>query len=133
MTFFEILIGRTPFEQLEGEEFNTKEQLHRYWTLTVSITLHQERIYQGSSKSSHQLRGKWVGKWSMSSSLEKLLRRMILPNADLRCTAGAAMADPYWTAPVSPEGDSKTGKSGRAHSPYFLHMCASVCSSHINT
>ena len=35
MTFFEILIGRTPFEELEGEDFSTKEQLRRYWTLTV--------------------------------------------------------------------------------------------------
>lgn len=29
--------------------------------------------------------------------MEKLLRRMISPNADLRCTASEAMADPYWT------------------------------------
>lgn len=37
VTFFEILIGRTPFEELEGEDFSTKEQLRRYWTLTVSM------------------------------------------------------------------------------------------------
>lgn len=54
--------------------------------------------------------------------MEKLLRRMILPNADLRCTAEAAMADPYWTAPSSPGADVKTGKAGHAHRkfPHFL-------------
>lgn len=52
----------------------------------------------------------------MSGSIEKLLRRMILPNADLRCTAEAAIADSYWTAPPSPEAESKTTKA--AHSEY---------------
>ncbi len=32
----------------------------------------------------------------MSKGMEKLLRRMISPNADLRCTASEAMQDPYW-------------------------------------
>lgn len=32
----------------------------------------------------------------MSKAVEKLLRRMIAPNADLRCTASEAMFDPYW-------------------------------------
>ncbi|TFK91868.1 hypothetical protein K466DRAFT_481834 [Polyporus arcularius HHB13444] len=77
VTFFEILIGRTPFEHSEGEQFSTKDDLERYWQRT--------------------LRGKWVGQWKMSKGVEKLLRRMILPNADLRCTACDAMADPYWT------------------------------------
>ncbi|EKM51593.1 uncharacterized protein PHACADRAFT_102228, partial [Phanerochaete carnosa HHB-10118-sp] len=96
VTFFEILVGRTPFEKIEGEEFNTKEQLHRYWTLT--------------------LRGKWVGKWTMSPAMEKLLRRMILPNADLRCTAAAAIADPYWQQSDTPEAKAKP--STHAHSEF---------------
>ncbi|KAI0754696.1 hypothetical protein C8Q80DRAFT_1266285 [Daedaleopsis nitida] len=77
VTFFEILIGRTPFEYSEGEQFSTKEDLEKYWSRT--------------------LRGKWVGTWNMSKAIEKLLRRMILPNADLRCNASQAMEDPYWT------------------------------------
>ncbi|OBZ68659.1 Serine/threonine-protein kinase par-1 [Grifola frondosa] len=77
ITFFEILVGRTPFEHAEGEEFSSKEDLEKYWSRT--------------------LRGKWVGTWRMSKSIEKLLRKMILPNADLRCTASDAMADSYWT------------------------------------
>jgi len=43
-----------------------------------------------------QLRGKWVGKWEFSKGMEKLLQRMIAPNADLRCTAMQAIADSYW-------------------------------------
>ncbi|KAJ6585267.1 hypothetical protein B0H19DRAFT_1368651 [Mycena capillaripes] len=76
VTFFEILIGRTPFEHSDTEQFSTKEDLEKYWART--------------------LRGKWVGTWKMSKPIEKLLRRMISPNADLRCTASDAMNDSYW-------------------------------------
>ncbi|KAK0504145.1 hypothetical protein EDD18DRAFT_1099375 [Armillaria luteobubalina] len=76
VSFFEILIGRTPFEECDQEQFTTKEDLEKYWSRT--------------------LRGKWVGSWTMSKGMEKLLRRMISPNADLRCTASEAMQDPYW-------------------------------------
>jgi serine/threonine-protein kinase GIN4 len=48
------------------------------------------------------MRGKWQGSWKMSKSAEKILRRMIQPNADLRCTAPEALQDPYWDSlPVS--------------------------------
>ncbi|GLB38202.1 putative protein tyrosine kinase [Lyophyllum shimeji] len=76
VTFFEILIGRTPFEHSDGEQFTTKEDLEKYWSRT--------------------LRGKWVGEWKMSKGMERMLRRMVAPNADLRCTATQAMSDPYW-------------------------------------
>ncbi|KZT67233.1 hypothetical protein DAEQUDRAFT_729268 [Daedalea quercina L-15889] len=82
VTLFEILMGRTPFEYSEGEQFTTKEDLEKYWNRT--------------------LRGKWVGTWKMSKGLEKLLRRMILPNADLRCTATQAMEDEYWVHKEAP-------------------------------
>ncbi|TFY71842.1 hypothetical protein EVG20_g1148 [Dentipellis fragilis] len=78
VTFFEILVGRTPFEYEEGEQFTTKADLEKYWARTV--------------------RGKWVGSYKMSKGAERLLRRMIQPNADLRCIAADAMADPYWEA-----------------------------------
>jgi len=35
VTFFEILIGRTPFEHTEGEPFTTKAALEDYWARTV--------------------------------------------------------------------------------------------------
>ncbi|KAF8073913.1 hypothetical protein FPV67DRAFT_774267 [Lyophyllum atratum] len=76
VTFFEILVGRTPFEHSDGEQFTTKEDLEKYWSRT--------------------LRGKWVGEWKMSQGMERMLRRMVAPNADLRCTATQAMNDPYW-------------------------------------
>ncbi|KDN51861.1 hypothetical protein RSAG8_00412, partial [Rhizoctonia solani AG-8 WAC10335] len=80
ITFFEILVGRTPFEEVEGESFVSKEDLERYWTRTV--------------------KGKWVGKWEgiMSKPCEKALKRMTLPNADLRATAVDVLVDPYFKA-----------------------------------
>jgi hypothetical protein len=36
----------------------------------------------------------------MSKGIEKLLKRMIAPNADLRCNATEAMADAYWSSRV---------------------------------
>lgn len=44
---FEILIGRTPFEANEEEQFSTNEELRVYYERTKA--------------------GKWVGEWSMSS------------------------------------------------------------------
>ena len=52
------------------------------------------------------MRGKWVGKYSLSPSVERFLKRMIVPNADLRCTAAEIMGDPYWDAtPLTPAHD----------------------------
>ncbi|KAJ2917010.1 hypothetical protein MD484_g3420, partial [Candolleomyces efflorescens] len=76
VTFFEILCGRTPFEEYDGNALETKEDVERYWSRT--------------------LRGKWIGKWSFSDRMEKLLLRMMSPNADLRCTASGALNDAYW-------------------------------------
>ncbi len=36
----------------------------------------------------------------MSKGVEKMLHRMIQPNADVRCTAPEALCDPYWDAPL---------------------------------
>ena len=52
------------------------------------------------------MKGKWVGSWKMSSGMEKLLRRMISPNADMRCTATEAMADPYWSHHTRTQSDA---------------------------
>ncbi|KAJ3572947.1 hypothetical protein NP233_g2751 [Leucocoprinus birnbaumii] len=77
ITFFEILIGRTPFENTDGEQLSTKDDLEKYWQRT--------------------LLGTWIGEWKMTTEMEKLLQRMIAPNADLRCTASQAMADEMWS------------------------------------
>lgn len=79
VTFFEILIGRTPFEESDDEQFSTTEQLGVYYDRTV--------------------KGEWLGDWSMSSgqcegwnscarnslplgatAMRNLLKRMICPN-----------------------------------------------------
>ncbi|KAG6878514.1 hypothetical protein C0993_005445 [Termitomyces sp. T159_Od127] len=36
VTFFEILVGRTPFEYSEGEQLSTKEDLEQYWSRTAT-------------------------------------------------------------------------------------------------
>ncbi|KAJ3777497.1 CAMK/CAMKL/MARK protein kinase [Lentinula raphanica] len=76
VSFFEILIGRTPFENSDTDQCITEEDLQKYWGRT--------------------LRGKWVGVWKMSKGMERLLKRMLSPNADLRCTADEAIKDIYW-------------------------------------
>ena len=43
-----------------------------------------------------QVRGKWIGSYKMSRGIEKLIRRMVTPNADVRCFASEALDDAYW-------------------------------------
>lgn len=113
MTFFEVLIGRTPFEYLENERLTTKEQLERYWGRSVS-ELNLIKSTPGSLSS--QIRGSWVGSWKMTTGIEKLLRRMVTPNADLRCTASAAMKDPYWTQSRAEDAQISTNRTAHSHS-----------------
>ena len=58
------------------------------------------------------MRGKWHGSWKMSKGAEKMLRRMIQPNADLRCTAPEVLQDPYWDALLPAPGHKKLASSG---------------------
>ncbi|KAJ9116868.1 hypothetical protein QFC22_004525 [Naganishia vaughanmartiniae] len=70
VTFFEILIGRTPFEETDDEQFSTAEQLIVYHERTVQ--------------------GKWLGDWQMTSPMKALLRSMIQPDPKQRITAQMA-------------------------------------------
>lgn len=54
------------------------------------------RFSEVNNVDNSQLRGKWLGEWDFSDKMEKLLGRMMSPNADLRCTAKQALADGYW-------------------------------------
>ena len=38
VTFFEVLVGRTPFEHQEGEQLATEAELKGYWERTVRRT-----------------------------------------------------------------------------------------------
>ena len=40
VTFFEILCGRTPFEEYDGDALQTKQDVERYWSRTVRSRLH---------------------------------------------------------------------------------------------
>lgn len=40
VTFFEILCGRTPFEEYDGDALQTKQDVERYWSRTVCQQLH---------------------------------------------------------------------------------------------
>jgi serine/threonine-protein kinase GIN4 len=48
----------------------------------------------------------------MSKGAEKILRRMIQPNADLRCTAPEALQDPYWGPPPSASAHKRAASGG---------------------
>lgn len=66
------------------------------------------------------MRGKWVGTYSIPKPVEKFLKRMIVPNADLRCTAKGVMGDSYWHA-----GDARVTPEKHGHSEsvdYFLDL-----------
>lgn len=45
VTFFEILVGRTPFEHTEGEAFATKAALEDYWARTVCTHTYDLILY----------------------------------------------------------------------------------------
>jgi len=113
VTFFEILVGRTPFEYEEGEVFEKKEDLEKYWERTVSY-MRDLPCYRFIGIRL-QMRGKWVGNYSMSKQVERFLKRMVVPNADLRCTAADLMLDSYWEGPSVFTNNVKT-----LHSEYPL-------------
>jgi serine/threonine-protein kinase GIN4 len=58
------------------------------------------------------MRGKWLGNWKMSKGVEKMLHRMIQPNADLRCAAPEVLQDPYWDAPLPTSVQKKAASRG---------------------
>ena len=45
VTFFEILVGRTPFEHTEGEPCATKAALEDYWARTVCTLTYDLKLY----------------------------------------------------------------------------------------
>lgn len=63
------------------------------------------------------MRGKWLGSWKMSKGVEKMLHRMIQPNADLRYTAPEVLQDPYWDSPLPSPGNKKAASSGTPDRP----------------
>lgn len=75
VTFFEIATGRTPFEQ-DDEQFLTKEQLDEYYRRTINP--------------------EWVGTWSIPKSLEKLCKKMLMPDPEKRIFTGEALQHSFF-------------------------------------
>ncbi|KAN0060557.1 hypothetical protein ACQY0O_007197 [Thecaphora frezii] len=75
VTFFEMAVTRTPFEQ-QDEEFVTREQLQMYYLRTIS--------------------GVWVGSWDIPAELEDLVRRMLTPTPADRIDSADALLHPYF-------------------------------------
>ncbi|WVO18574.1 hypothetical protein L204_106293 [Cryptococcus depauperatus] len=73
ITMFEILVGRTPFETDDQEQFSTPEELVVYYERTK--------------------RGEWIGEWDIPEDIENLLRRMIHPDPARRISAIDAYQD----------------------------------------
>ncbi|EJT98673.1 kinase-like protein [Dacryopinax primogenitus] len=99
VTFFEVLVGRTPFEstpapadpaspysheeeQKADPDMSTAEGLKTYWDRTN--------------------RGEWVGEWRMSAGLEKLLRGMMCPRPEERPFADQCLRDAYFSSNEKP-------------------------------
>lgn len=92
---FEILIGRTPFEADDQEQFSTPEEIVIYYERTR--------------------KGQWVGQWSIPSGIETLLRQMINPDPVYRVTAMEAYHHPA----LQPEAPSVI------ITPHFVRAAAS--------
>nr|XP_018262002.1 CAMK/CAMKL protein kinase [Kwoniella dejecticola CBS 10117]OBR84160.1 CAMK/CAMKL protein kinase [Kwoniella dejecticola CBS 10117] len=82
ITMFELLMGRTPFEESASEEFQTADELAVYY----------ERARRGT----------WVGEWSIPRDLENLLQYMIYPDPTYRISAMQA----YYHAALKPQAPS---------------------------
>lgn len=62
----------------------------------------------------------------MSKSAEKLLKRMIQPNADLRCMTSDAINDPYWSS-SSESPSTSISSSHRMLAPESCYLLSSDC------
>ncbi|KAM0751501.1 kinase-like protein, partial [Meredithblackwellia eburnea MCA 4105] len=61
---YEIVVGRTPFEKTESEEFLTREALEKYYERTTS--------------------GSFCGEYTITADFEDLIHQMVQPNVNLR-------------------------------------------------
>jgi serine/threonine protein kinase len=71
ITFFEILVGRTPFEDDDGCELSTPIELERYWEKSNS--------------------GMWLGEWNMSAGTLLLFSKHPVDLAHMHKSNGTAI------------------------------------------
>ncbi|GAA5903049.1 hypothetical protein JCM5296_001722 [Sporobolomyces johnsonii] len=83
ITMYEIVVGRTPFEQSEDENFLNREQLEIYYHRTTT--------------------GKFYGDYIVSSDFEALVRSMVEPSPHVRLqSCGKALRHRFFEPPTSP-------------------------------
>ena len=66
----------------------------------------------------------------MSRAVEKFIRRMVAPNADVRCFASEALDDPYWIPKEALKAVQKTAHR-TSFGPAALHASLTVSLAHI--
>ncbi|GAA5963340.1 hypothetical protein JCM21900_002044 [Sporobolomyces salmonicolor] len=83
ITMYEIVVGRTPFEQSEDENFLNREQLEIYYHRTTT--------------------GQFYGDYIVSSDFEALVRSMVEPSPHVRLqSCGKALRHRFFEPPISP-------------------------------
>ncbi|GAA5836326.1 hypothetical protein JCM5353_005988 [Sporobolomyces roseus] len=88
ITLYEIVVGRTPFEESEEEDFLTKGQLELYHHRSLT--------------------GKFYGDYLISSELENLVRLMVDPNPHTRAqSCGKALRHRFFN-PISPSRSNQS-------------------------
>ncbi|BGP27775.1 serine/threonine protein kinase [Rhodotorula toruloides] len=88
VTMYEIVVGRTPFEKSEDENFLNREQLEVYYNRTLT--------------------GQFYGDYIISTEFESLIRHMVEPSIKLRMpSCGAALKHRFFDLPPSPFADTR--------------------------
>ncbi|BGP35513.1 hypothetical protein JCM10296v2_007351 [Rhodotorula toruloides] len=83
VTMYEIVVGRTPFEKSEDENFLNREQLEVYYNRTLT--------------------GQFYGDYIVSTEFESLIHHMVEPSVELRMpSCGAALKHRFFDLPPSP-------------------------------
>ncbi|KAI5481803.1 hypothetical protein MNV49_000080 [Pseudohyphozyma bogoriensis] len=81
VTMYEIVVGRTPFEKNDAEEFLTRDALEVYYHRTTS--------------------GNFFGEYKISQELESLVHHMVEPNVSLRIqSCGKALKHRFFDPPL---------------------------------
>ncbi|SCZ98058.1 BZ3500_MvSof-1268-A1-R1_Chr3-3g06547 [Microbotryum saponariae] len=89
VTMWEIVVGRTPFERTESEEFLTRDALEVYYGRTVE--------------------GSFCGEFKVSSDFEDLIHHMVEPNVKQRVQGcGLALLHRFFEMVPTPQHSPKT-------------------------
>lgn len=114
VTMYEVVVGRTPFEQDESEEFLTRENLEVYYRRTLT--------------------GRFFGDYKISAEFGSLIRIMVDPEATKRFErCGDALLHPFFSpsesaTPITTPVRSVKKKKAKTdeNSPIKVHQDANL-------